>query len=79
MRWSWLVLLLIGVVDVFICIAGLLVGALRSSPEPILFFIFGAGFFVGAFVSSRSYKRYEVEAMATAAKELEVESDQGLS
>ncbi len=76
MRWNWLALVVLGSVEVLIGVAGVLVGAMKSSSEPTVFFIMGATFVVVGFFVRRWYKRYEVEAMATAAKELETEAAQ---
>jgi len=76
MRWNWLALASLGSVEVLIGVAEVLVGAMNSSNEPTGFMIMGATFIVVGFVVRRWYKHYEVEAMATAAKELETSATQ---
>lgn len=71
MRWNWLVLVVGGVVALLIGTAGVVVGALRVTQEPIIFFTMGTAFVLGGFVLRRWYRRYEREAMAVAAKDLE--------
>lgn len=75
MRWNWLVLVVGGAIALLIGAAGVAVGALRTTQEPIVFFTMGATFIVGGFLLRRWYRRYEREAMAIAAKDLEIERD----
>jgi Flp pilus assembly protein TadB len=74
MRWNWLVLVVGGAIALLIGAAGVAVGALRTTQEPIVFFTMGVAFVVGGIVLRRWYRRYEREAMAKAAKDLEIES-----
>jgi membrane protein implicated in regulation of membrane protease activity len=75
MRWNWLVLVVGGGIALLIGAASVAVGALRTTQEPIVFFAMGVAFVVGGFVLRRWYRRYEREAMANAAKDLEAESE----
>jgi hypothetical protein len=73
MRWNWLVLVVGGVVALLVGTAGVVVGALRVTQEPVIFFTMGAALVVAGLVLRRWYRRYEREAMAVAAKDLETE------
>jgi hypothetical protein len=75
MRWNWLVLVVGGVVALLIGTAGTVVGALRVTQEPIIFFTMGATFVVAGLVLRRWYRRYEREAMAVAAIDLKAEDE----
>ncbi len=58
----------------FFGIAGIAVGALSSTQQPIFFLQLGAAFVICAFVVRRINKRYEAEVLPLAAEELEAES-----
>ena len=75
MRWNWLVLVVGGVIAILIGAAGVVVGALRATQEPINFFMLGVTFIIAGVFVRRWYRRYEREAMATAAEELEAGSN----
>jgi hypothetical protein len=73
MRWNWLVLVVGGAIALLIGAAGVAVGSLRTTQEPIAFFTLGVTFVVCGFLLRRWYRRYEREVMAVAAKDLEAE------
>jgi hypothetical protein len=75
MRWNWLVLVVGGVIALLVGMAGVVVAALRVTDEPVIFFTMGTTFVVAGFVLRRWYRRYEREAMAVAAIELEPEGE----
>ena len=75
MRWNWLVLVLGGVIALLIGTAGVVVGVLRSTDEPVIFFTMGSAFVVAGLVLRRWYRQYEREAMAVAAIDLEHEGE----
>jgi hypothetical protein len=70
MRWNWLVLVVGGVIGLLIGTAGVFVGALRSTDEPVIFLTIGSAFVIAGFFLRRWYRRYEREAMAVAAIDL---------
>jgi hypothetical protein len=74
-RWNWLVLVVGGVIALLIGTAGVVVGTLRVTDEPFIFFTIGATFVMAGFVLRRWYRRYEREAMAIAAIDLEPEGE----
>jgi hypothetical protein len=75
MRWNWLVLVVGAVTALLIGAAGVVAGALRVAQEPVLFFTIGATFVSAGFVVRWWYRRYEREAMAVAAKDLQAEGE----
>jgi hypothetical protein len=75
MRWNWLVLVVGGVIALLIGTAGVVVGALRSTDEPVVFFAMGSAFVIAGYFLRRWYRRYEREAMVVAAIDLKPEDE----
>jgi len=70
-----MVLVVASGICLFFGVAGVIVGALRVTQEPMLFLMMSVGFLIGALVLRRNYKRYEAEVLPLAAEELKTASE----
>ena len=73
-RWNWIVLVVSGCIVLLFGVLGELVKAVYLETPPLGYLILGVGFVVAGLAVRRSYRRYEADVMATAAKELDAES-----
>jgi hypothetical protein len=56
-------------------VAGIIVGALRTTQEPLIFLMLSVEFLLVALWLRRDYQRYEAEVLPLAAEDLKAERD----